>query len=123
MSNWSRDLYGVQKLSEVSASVSINSGVLSLDLSTANVFNVSLNSSVNTFYITNYPATGVGSFTLILTADGTPRSIIWTGVGTFNWPGGTAPTLTSTNNKKDIFTFITLDSGSNWYGFTAGQNF
>jgi hypothetical protein len=31
--------------------------------------------------------------------------------------------LTSTNTKVDIFTFVTWDAGSNWYGFTSGQNF
>jgi hypothetical protein len=34
-----------------------------------------------------------------------------------------APTLTSTNGKVDIFTFVTWDAGTNWYAFTSGQNF
>jgi hypothetical protein len=37
------------------------------------------------------------------------------------WPGGTAPTLTTTNGKYDIFSFIY--DGTNWYGFIGGQNF
>jgi hypothetical protein len=39
------------------------------------------------------------------------------------WAGGTAPTLTSTNTKVDIFTFVTWDAGTTWYGFVSGQNF
>jgi hypothetical protein len=34
-----------------------------------------------------------------------------------------APTLTSTNLKKDMFTFITINGGTEWLGFIAGQNF
>jgi hypothetical protein len=39
------------------------------------------------------------------------------------WPGGTAPTLTSTNGKEDIFSFVTIDGGTTWFAFNGGQNF
>ena len=51
--------------------------------------------------------TGAGSFT-----------------GTFastNWPGGTAPTLTVTASKEDVFTFMKNQAGT-IYGFVAGQS-
>lgn len=120
MSNWSRDLLGVDLLSEISSSAAIATNALTLSVSSSTVFYVSLNSAISTFTVTDTPA-GSSAFTLIFTADGTPRSVTW---GTaVSWSGGTAPTLTSTANKRDVFTFLTLNGGTNWYGFTGGQNF
>jgi hypothetical protein len=39
------------------------------------------------------------------------------------WSGGTAPTLTSTNAKVDIFVLTTWDGGTTWYAMVGGQNF
>ena len=119
MSNWSQDLRGVKNLSEVSASASISSGTLTLDLSTAGVFYVSLNADITTLTISNTQSVGSSAFTIIFTADGTARSVTW-GASVL-WPSGNAPSLTSTNGKKDVFSFVTLDSGTNWYGFVSGQ--
>lgn len=120
MSNWSRDSLGIDYLSEVSASPVISAGTLTLVLTSSAVFNVSLNGAITTFSVGEAPS-GSTAFTLIFTADGTPRSVTW---GTaVSWSGGTAPTLTSTNGKRDVFTFLTLNGGVNWYAFTGGQNF
>jgi hypothetical protein len=57
--------------------------------------------------------TGVGiSFTLIATNAGA-FTATFTGV---KWAAGTAPTLTSGAGKVDIFTFITVNGGTTWYG-------
>ena len=94
---------------------------LSLDLSQANVFEVSYNASVNTFSITNPPPTDyAGSFTLVTTGTGTPYPWNWGSAVT--WSGGSAPSVTSTNGKKDIYGFITTNQGTNWYGFVGAQN-
>jgi hypothetical protein len=37
------------------------------------------------------------------------------------WPAGTAPTITSTASKQDIYSFFS--DGTNWYGVTVGQNY
>lgn len=103
------------------ANPSISSNTLTLDLSTANVFDVSLNANITTLTISNPPASGTSfTFVLQLTADGTARSVTWG--ASVKWPGGTAPTLTSTNGKVDTFVFMTDDGGTNWFAFTAGQN-
>jgi len=120
MSNWSQDLRGVKNLSEVSASASISGGTLTLDLSTAGIFYVNLNADITTLTISNTQTIGASAFTLVFTADGTSRSVTWG--GSILWPSGTAPTLTSTNGKEDVFSFMTLDGGTTWYGFTGGQN-
>lgn len=120
MSNWSRSLAGVQTLSEVSASASISGGTLTLDLSTAGVFYVNLNENITTLTLSNVQTSGASSFTLIFTADGTTRSVTWP--GSFLWPGGISPAITSTNGKEDIFSFVTINGGTNWFSFVGGQN-
>ena len=69
--------------------------------------------------ITMPTATAGKSFILLLKQDGTgSRTITWS---TVKWPGGTAPTITSTASKQDIFSFFA--DGTNWYGTTVGQNY
>jgi len=113
------------KLRDYSESVSsptISSGTLTLNLETSNIFTVSLNAAITTLTISNPPASGSGgSFTLIFTADGTPRSVTWP--SSIKWAGGTAPTITSTSGKVDSFAFFTSDGGTNWQGYVGGQNF
>lgn len=107
--------------SEVQASATITSGTLTIDLNAAAVFTVDLNSNITTFTLNNVQSAGrASSFVLILTADGTARSVTWP--ASFDWPSGTAPTITSTNGKKDVFIFFTVDGGTNWQAFVSGQN-
>lgn len=69
--------------------------------------------------ITMPTATAGKSFVLLLKQDGTgSRTVTWT---TVKWAGGTAPTITSTASKQDIFSFFA--DGTNWYGTTVGQNY
>jgi hypothetical protein len=107
--------------SETFTSPTISAGTLTLNLANSNIFNVALNANVTTLSITNVTASAAVSFTLILTADGTPRTITWP--GSILWPGGTAPTLTSTNGKRDMIVFVTTDTGTTWLATVAGQNF
>jgi hypothetical protein len=108
--------------SETISSPTISAGTLTLNLETSNIFTVSLNAAITTLTISNPPASGSGgSFTLIFTADGTPRSVTWP--ASIKWAGGTAPTITSTSGKADSFAFFTSDGGTNWQGYVGGQNF
>jgi hypothetical protein len=60
------------------------------------------------------------SFTLLLRQDGTgSRTVTWPAA--VRWPGGTAPTITSTASRTDKYVF-TCD-GTRWYGSNAGQNY
>ena len=59
------------------------------------------------------------SFVIMLKQDATgSRTVTWS---TVVWPGGTAPTITSTASKQDIYSFFS--DGTNWYGTTIGQNY
>ena len=106
---------------ESSASPSITANTLTIDLSTGTVFTVALNSNINTFTITNIASgTNVSLVTLVFIADGSVRTVTWPVA--FKWPSGTAPTLTTTNGQRDVFTFFTSDGGTTWLAFTSGQN-
>lgn len=106
-------------------SSSIVSGTLTINLGNGyTVFEVSLNNNISTVSITNTPSSPgdlVSNFMLIFTADGTARTINWpTAV---KWAGGTPPTPTSVNGKKDVYSFITVDTGTNWLASIVGQNY
>ena len=59
------------------------------------------------------------SFIIILSQDATgSRTVTWS---TVVWPSATAPTITTTASKKDIYSFFS--DGTNWYGTTIGQNY
>jgi len=108
-------------LRETRTAPTISSGTLTLDCSAGNVFNVALNANITTLSFTNVPSSGTAfALTLLLTADGTARTVTWG--ASVKWPGGTAPTLTSTNGKVDTFVLFTHDGGTNWLAFTGGQN-
>lgn len=111
----------LQAYRETSTAPTISSGTLTLDLSGSNFFAVSLNAAITTLTISNTPASAAASFTLELTADGTARAVSWGSA--IKWSGGTAPTLTSTSGKKDVFAFYSNDGGTTWQGFIGGQNF
>lgn len=96
------------------------SGVSStIDLASANVFSHSLAANT-TFTFSNAPATGTAfSFVLKLTQGSGAYTATWPNT---SWNDGNVPVISSGNNEVDIFVFFTHDGGTNWYGFTAGQN-
>jgi hypothetical protein len=107
---------------ETKTAPSISTNTLTLDCATSNLFAVSLNANITTLTISNIPASNVlYGFVLEFTADGTARTVTWPAA--VKWAGGTAPTLTSTNAKKDAFAFYTYDGGTTWIASVIGQNF
>lgn len=111
---------GLKATSETYSSPAITSNVLTIDLSAGTVFNVSNNANISTFTISNAASGQASAFTLFLTANGTAYTQSWGGV---KWPNGIPPTLTSTNGKTDILTFVTNDGGTTWFGFVGGRNY
>ena len=74
-----------------------------------------------TFTFSN-PVSGASSFTLILTNDGASgRSITWP--ASVKWPSGVIPTRTTGENRVDVYTFVSVNSGSTWYGSLAQYNY
>jgi hypothetical protein len=104
---------------ETVLSPAISAGALSLDLAACSNFMVALNGAATVTF--DNAATGYSNaFTLQFTADGTPRAITWP--VSVTWPFG-APTLSSTNARRDLFSFTSFDGGTTWLGFVVAQNY
>jgi len=92
--------------------------------STAITLNITANGTDQVITLTGtatitMPAAVAGkSFLLKLKTGSGGYTVTWS---TVKWPGGTAPTLTSTASRMDIFSFFS--DGTNWYGCTVGQNY
>lgn len=106
---------------ETQTAPTISGSALTLNCALGTYFAVALNSAC-TVTISNAPATTRAlGITVVFTADGTVRAITWP--GSVVWPSGIAPTMTGTNNKRDIITLITYDAGTTWFGVLVGQNY
>lgn len=118
MSNWSRDLLGIRTYSETYRTQSISAGSLSLNLATALNFEVSLSSQISSITISNVP-TGSTAFGLVFVGSGSAASITWP--SSVKWPNQQAPTISTGSGKRDYLSFVTVDNGTNWYGFVTAQ--
>lgn len=95
-----------------------SSTALTVDWSTHNVSKVTLTGNC-TFTFTA-PGTGAGVLVLELAQDATgSRTATWPAA--VHWSGGTAPTLTTTASKVDVFTFYY--NGTTYFGVTSGLNY
>jgi len=106
-------------ITEDSVTITSSSAAATLDMRLGTNFLHDLTENV-TYTFSNPAASGNASaFTLKVIQDSTARVITWP--SSVDWPAATAPTLTATNNGVDIFVFQTIDGGTTWYGFVAGQ--
>ena len=104
-------------------SVALTSGTsVTLDISQGSVFTITLAHNISTFTWSNPATSGdVSAFVLKVTQDGTgSRTIAFPAAVDF--AGGTAPTLSTGANDVDVFVFFTVDAGTTYFGFTAGQD-
>lgn len=102
--------------------VTANTGAnYAINCATANNFLLTLTANC-TFTITGTAASRVTGINLKLKQDATGgRTITWP--PSVKWPGGTAPTLTSTAGKADYIALVSMDNGATWDGFVAGKNY
>ena len=101
--------------------ITSSSNAATINLQLGNVFEHDLTENV-TYTFSNPGANNTATvFILKIIQDSSARTITWP--GSVDWAGGTAPTLTATNNGVDVFVFFTRDGGTTYYGFTAGQAF
>ena len=116
---------------EDTITATITAGILDLDLSAGQSFEVTATENITTINLLNRPA-GATAFTLKISQDGTggrtvafnsitsgsnPTTIKWSG-------GGIVPQLTATASATDIYSFVTFAGGtSDVYGVVGGQNF
>ena len=95
-------------------------GTDDIDLTLGNVVTATVSTAAQTFTFSNPPATGTaGSFTLIITNGQSQGAVTWP--ASVQWASGSKPTLTASG--VDVLTFMTVDAGTTWYGFTGGLDF
>ena len=110
----------------VNALGTLAAGTVNIDLSNGNVVTATLpTSGTVTFTFTTGVSSGAVSFTLYLTnpASGTPTinwpvAVEWTRILSFNNP----PVYSTTSNKISVWSFITTNNGSKWYGALSKDN-
>lgn len=89
------------------------SGTHTLDADVSNAFTATVNGAITSLGLSTTSAAAV-YVTLRLTNGGN-FSVSW--AANIKWPGGTAPTLTTSGT--DILTFYSDDTGTNWWGALA----
>ena len=92
-----------------------SSTAITLDLTNGTMQDITLTGSPT---ITMPTATAGKSFVLLLRSGAGSYTVTWS---TVKWPSGTAPTVTTTASRMDIYSFYS--DGTNWYGTTVGQNY
>lgn len=92
-----------------------SSTAITLNLANGTVQIITLTGSPT---ITMPTAVSGKSFILMLKTGSGSYAVTWS---TVKWPGGTAPTVTTTASRQDIYSFFS--DGTNWYGTTVGQNY
>lgn len=113
---------------ETKNALSLVANVLTVDYSAGNVVSFTLNSSASTTTFQNVPSGVFAPVTWVVTASSSNGVSTWPWLtGTVHWPGGNAPTLSTTTGKIDILNTFTMDGGSssagNWYGVVVGLNY
>ena len=87
-----------------------------LDLSTGNTFSFTPSGATDILF-SNPPASGTAvGFTLEVNNTG-GYALTWP--SSVKWPSGTAPTATA---SKELYTFVTTDGGTTYYGKLAGSD-
>jgi len=114
-----RDLSGTIKRWDFAS----GSGNQTLDFNSSSSANVTRQFTASggnvTFTAWNNPPRNGSLVTIIIVQDGTgSRTVTWP--SNVKWSGGTAPTLTTTANKRDIFQFVW--DGSNYYNVSQSLN-
>jgi len=114
----------IEKSNSVGSQVS--GTTVSIDISTANFFQLDLQSAsgnIATFTIAGVKSGYMNSFVLKITQGSTARDFAWGSLSAFKWSDGSTPTLTTTDDAVDILSFTTYDNGTTWYGSLVGVDF
>lgn len=104
---------------DVKSTFTASTSSTTVDLSTANVFKITI-AATTTFTFINAPSgtSNVFSFTLILVNDGTAgRAVSFP--SSVKWAGGILPPRSTAAGAVDIWTFFTDDSGVTFFGSLA----
>lgn len=96
------------------------SGSVQINLANGNVQKFLLVGNT-TFSFTGSAANKACSFSVIIVQDSTGgREVAWPAT---KWANGVIPSFTTGPNSVDIYTFLTIDNGTTWYGSKVGSDF
>jgi hypothetical protein len=105
---------GIPQYSELVNALGNVTGATTINLQSGGVVTATA-TGASTWTITNPGASGKASTFVLILANGGAFTQTWPS-GT-KWPGGAAPTLSSSGT--DILTFLTVNGGANWYATLA----
>jgi len=92
-------------------------GTVDIDCEVANVWLLSTSSSTTFTFSNPPPSLTAFGFSLRVRALGT---IALTWPSSVDWPGGSAPDAPA-NGETDWYVFLTVNGGTEWFGFQAGD--
>jgi hypothetical protein len=96
------------------------SGAVTVDTSLAETHYLAPTGNVTSMSFTNPAPSGQSTFLTIIVAMGTSYTVAWP--ASVKWPGAAAPASTlSGASKTDIFSFMTRDGGTTWFGAWSGR--
>lgn len=113
----SQTLTNKVQVAKVASYSPAGAGTTTLDLSTGGVHVVTMPAATQTLALSNET---IGQFFVVEINNVTSQGAL-TWFTTIKWAGGTTPTLTGTNGKKDTFGFRVTSAG-NYDGYIVGQN-
>jgi hypothetical protein len=107
-------------ISEEYTAVTSSSNAVSLNLQLGTNFSHDLTENTTISFANPAVSGKVSAATLRIIQGSTARTITWH--SSIKWASDTAPTLSTGDDDVDIFVFYTVDAGTTYYGFTAGQD-
>ena len=94
-----------------------------LDLSSGNYFRLAMGASITTLALTNVPPSSLPTrIKLAVVQDGTGSRAITNWPINFRFNGAANPTLTTTANRQDFFSFVWDTTASLWFEDTRDLN-
>lgn len=96
-------------------SVSSSSGVLTLDLNSANVFSATMVEDITSISLVNMPTSGEVIYVKIFLQQDTTGGWVLSFPASVNFIGAVAPTLNNSANAMNFLELKTIDGGGNWF--------
>ena len=102
-----------------SAETAPTTNAITWDLTTNQILRINLNANITTFNLTGTLSSLVGNQYEVIVRYNGGSTIAWN--ANMKWTAATAPTLTGTSGKIDVFTFVvTSTDGTNFYLVNTG---
>lgn len=120
--SWTNSLINkqLQNYTETVVNATITTSTYNLDISQANIFNITLNLST-TITFTNPPSSGILKNVMLILTQGTGGSKTCAITGG-KYTDGVVPILSTTAGQIDVLTFFTINGGTTYMGTFAMAN-